>query len=536
MHPQLQAQLNVRNNVREMHDYVNDLYAWESEIQAKDEAISKGKYSHSKGSPTPGVRGRAKAVTPTTKVSLYSPAPALAQGRHHKQSKRLRKKKPSAKDLPKSLESSAAGHTYDYFKDRWDKFDVDAALQEADEDTEYETESDTENESQQHGGAEHMKEVSTRTKVNEDGAPVRQQRDPQADADFWRTKGNEYFKFGDHVKAKECYGSSLRAVKTATAYANRALACIKLKEWDQAGVDCDKAIELDPSYLKAWQRRALVHKEQGNALAQLSALDQVLRLAPASKPAARELRVAVQEHAAARGLRLPSGLAPVPVQYFAASVPGSRPAGVQLNDCAVQRSACKAAATSAAGSGGSARAIEAAASVPHGSGALSRATAASADVALASAARPPLPLGGGNRDLGPGLPDVSARAVRAPSTSAEFEAAWRGFRGDLDRQADYLRALELVTLPRMFKSSLTPGVLHGILTTVLERFSAGSADEEWGLSTLECMTKVERFEMNVLLIPPKQREGLREAWATAFAGSCAAEERLQQLRAAYRLA
>ena len=28
---------------------------------------------------------------------------------------------------------TAAGHTYDYFKDRWDKFDVDAALAEVDQ-------------------------------------------------------------------------------------------------------------------------------------------------------------------------------------------------------------------------------------------------------------------------------------------------------------------------------------------------------------------------------------------------------------------
>jgi hypothetical protein len=54
------------------------------------------------------------------------------------QRKRVKKKK-AAKQLPGNPDGTAAGHTYDYFRDRWDKFDVDAALAEADEDTEYET-------------------------------------------------------------------------------------------------------------------------------------------------------------------------------------------------------------------------------------------------------------------------------------------------------------------------------------------------------------------------------------------------------------
>lgn len=35
--------------------------------------------------------------------------------------------------MPLCASQTAAGHTYDYFKDRWDKFDVEAALAEVDE-------------------------------------------------------------------------------------------------------------------------------------------------------------------------------------------------------------------------------------------------------------------------------------------------------------------------------------------------------------------------------------------------------------------
>jgi hypothetical protein len=52
--------------------------------------------------------------------------------------KRVKKKKTSKKLLDKPT-GTAAGHTYDYFRSRWDKFDVDAALAEVDDETEYET-------------------------------------------------------------------------------------------------------------------------------------------------------------------------------------------------------------------------------------------------------------------------------------------------------------------------------------------------------------------------------------------------------------
>ena len=71
-------------------------------------------------------------------------------------------------------------------------------------------------------------------------APVRQARSPEDEAEFWRNKGNEYFKFRDFVRAKTSYTSSIEAVPSAAAFANRALAGMKLKEWQQAEADCSE--------------------------------------------------------------------------------------------------------------------------------------------------------------------------------------------------------------------------------------------------------------------------------------------------------
>ena len=50
-------------------------------------------------------------------------------------SEKVVKKKKEAREKEKAArdKAHAAGHTYDYFKDKWDKFDVDAALDDLDQ-------------------------------------------------------------------------------------------------------------------------------------------------------------------------------------------------------------------------------------------------------------------------------------------------------------------------------------------------------------------------------------------------------------------
>jgi len=46
----------------------------------------------------------------------------------------------------------------------------------------------------------------------------------------------------------------------AVLYGNRALAHSKKKEVEKALADCDKSIELDEKYVKAYLRRAEIHR------------------------------------------------------------------------------------------------------------------------------------------------------------------------------------------------------------------------------------------------------------------------------------
>lgn len=72
------------------------------------------------------------------------------------------------------------------------------------------------------------------------GPTVAEAASESKDAEFWRIKGNDCFRFGDMIKAKDCYQKSISASPSATAYANRALACSKLKEWEGAEHDCSQ--------------------------------------------------------------------------------------------------------------------------------------------------------------------------------------------------------------------------------------------------------------------------------------------------------
>ncbi|XP_038072448.1 dnaJ homolog subfamily C member 7-like [Patiria miniata] len=81
-----------------------------------------------------------------------------------------------------------------------------------------------------------------------------------------KEEGNERFKGGRYKEAYDLYTEALEVdplnVNTnAKIYCNRATVCSKLKKPDQAILDCNKALELDPDYLKALMRRAKCYKE-----------------------------------------------------------------------------------------------------------------------------------------------------------------------------------------------------------------------------------------------------------------------------------
>jgi len=301
---------------------------------------------------------------------------------------------------------------------------------------------------------------------------------------------------------------------------------------------CPQALEREPDYVKALQRRAIARRERGDADGSLADLDAALRLLPADAALSRELRSTLRTLAQEQGLLLPSAL--VRLVTHCAAEPSS-PAPLITEHVPASQS----------GSGG-ASAHPAAAAPDSTATALSVLVAeppsAHAATAPISAAQPPAPV-----QAAPCTAVVDAAAVeshfgtaaapaaaagtsRVPANSTEFEVLWRACKGDLERQAAVLATLTPASLPDIFKSSLTPAVLAGVAQTALATCAA-SVEQTRALAYLAAMTRVDRFGMNAMLVSGPAKSTLRGAWDAAAAAlevdSFQAE--LAELRKLYRV-
>ncbi|KAJ8895740.1 hypothetical protein PR048_001078 [Dryococelus australis] len=93
-------------------------------------------------------------------------------------------------------------------------------------------------------------------------AGLKEEQNPLKKALAHKDAGNKLFKAGKYQEAIECYNMAIEVCPTdkkqdlATFYQNRAAAYEQMKMYDKVKEDCTKALELNPKYVKALQRRA----------------------------------------------------------------------------------------------------------------------------------------------------------------------------------------------------------------------------------------------------------------------------------------
>lgn len=72
-----------------------------------------------------------------------------------------------------------------------------------------------------------------------------------------RTRGNELFSSGRYSEASVAYGDGLmHDYSNPVLYCNRAACWYKLGLWEKSVEDCNQAVKIHPSYIKALLRRA----------------------------------------------------------------------------------------------------------------------------------------------------------------------------------------------------------------------------------------------------------------------------------------
>ena len=155
--------------------------------------------------------------------------------------------------------------------------------------------------------------------VVEAGPEPRQQNLPvtsgePTDAELWKDRGNKAFAAKKYAQAKKDYTQSIALQPTCLAYANRAMAELKLDEFSAAESDCTAAIALDPCYVKAYLRRATAVKELGKLLAAAEDYEYALRLEPTSKSTLTDRQACMDQVLLQEGLQGHSPRVAIPIR------------------------------------------------------------------------------------------------------------------------------------------------------------------------------------------------------------------------------
>ena len=242
------SSLSMQNQIREdslaTADFLADLHKWTDEIKHKDEALRGGRVDVHGAAPS-ATRPDSSASPPSPPIRGHVVAPVKMEDDELQTSRRggggsgASVVKPAAKKKAKVSSpiaapppKNAAGHTYEHFKDKWDKFDLEGALRIADEDTAAADDDDENNndttdvmDTDTHNTSVEMLPAARSSA----SASASASGDPTMAAEKAKTDGNARFTSGDYTGAAVLYSLSIRHHPTAAAFANRAMCRIKLQ-------------------------------------------------------------------------------------------------------------------------------------------------------------------------------------------------------------------------------------------------------------------------------------------------------------------
>ncbi|CAN1161616.1 RNA polymerase II-associated protein 3, partial [Linum perenne] len=346
------------------------------------------------------------------------------------------------------------------------------------------------------------------------------------DATSEKELGNEYFKQKKFVEAIECYSRSIAFSPTAVAYANRAMAYIKIKRFREAEDDCTEALNLDDRYIKAYSRRATARKELGELKESMEDSEFALRLEPNNQEIKKQYNDAKSLYEKKLFQKVSGGskISAQPAVKLGGPVKVNRAGDASVSrpsqttgSAAVQKDRTK----------DNSRAVENIETISSVTG--SKTESKHVNRREAPAGRPSSESvqtrqKDGTQELKPSVHDLASRAASrakaeaakntTPPTSAyQFEASWRRFSGDNALQTSLLKVTPPSALPRIFKNALSAPVLIDIIKCVSTFFKD---DVDLAVKYLENLTKVPRFSMLIMSLSTSDRTVLHETWNEVF--------------------
>ncbi|PQP96112.1 RNA polymerase II-associated protein 3 isoform X1 [Prunus yedoensis var. nudiflora] len=309
--------------------------------------------------------------------------------------------------------------------------------------------------------------------------------DSLPDAASEKELGNEYFKQKKFKEAIDCYSRSIALSPSAVAYANRAMAYIKIKSFQEAEDDCTEALELDDRYIKAYSRRATARKELGKLKESIEDAEFALRLEPQNQEIKKQYTEAKSLYEKtilqkASGARKNSVQEMQKVGKLDTKVNGQSiqpvSSSAQITEMTAVQDHTKRNNTT--------REQEVKASVQ--------------ELASRAASR---------------VKAVAAEKITPPNSAYQFEVSWRGLSGDNARQTSLLKAISPSALPQIFKNALTVSILLDIIKCVATFFVE---EMDLAVNYLENLTRVPRFDTLIMFLSSSDKADLVKIWDEVF--------------------
>ncbi|TWW64474.1 RNA polymerase II-associated protein 3 [Takifugu flavidus] len=234
--------LQMRQNTEDLVSFMKDLESWETDIKKKDEELRKGRVQEGQMKLPPVRNKDYKSKMKAKKKKSEPAANGQAKGDENKKDPRIK--------------------SYDYSS--WEKFDVDKALSEVDKEDSPADSNDSD---------------------SEEAAPDREKALAE------KEKGNAFFRDGRYNEAIECYTRGMGAdPHNPVLPTNRATAFFRLKKYAVAESDCNLAVVLDGSYVKAYARRGAARLALKKYEPALEDYETVLKLSPGNMEALCEVK------------------------------------------------------------------------------------------------------------------------------------------------------------------------------------------------------------------------------------------------------
>jgi tetratricopeptide (TPR) repeat protein len=237
----------------DMDSAINDLLEWEKNVKETDESLKAAKKKS-------GVIWDEYGVAP--------PVEAPIRGQEDKAPKTKSKARDNITDskekFPDKITDNGQVDKTAYARDKtrmkdyygaWDKFDVEGAEEEVEQEMREEEERQK----------KHFEDMKEEQEAFRHTSAVGAAKDlpsnlPEAQkrylADTEKEKGNEAFYSHDYDEAEAYYTRSIHFNPSdASIWSNRALVRLKTGKAREALKDCNKALEVNPKYMKAWHRK-----------------------------------------------------------------------------------------------------------------------------------------------------------------------------------------------------------------------------------------------------------------------------------------